>query len=95
MLLDRIDTVFALAPLYFPEQRGATAEERDMRWVYDPRAIANVRVLFRSDTNRLRADARLIAIFERLGLVDYWRASGVWPDFCNSEPASVCAKMRG
>ncbi len=94
VLLDRIDTFFALAPVYFPEQRGASAEERDTRWLADPRVLSNVRVLFRSDTSKVRSDERFIPIVERLGLLDYWRASGVWPDFCNSESGSVCAQLQ-
>jgi hypothetical protein len=94
VLLDRLDTFFALAPSYFPEQRGATAAERDARWIEHPRVLSNVRVLFRADTAKLRTDERVIPIFERLGLIEYWRASQSWPDFCNSEPTSVCGKMR-
>lgn len=94
VLLDRIETFFALAPLYFPEQRGSTADERDARWLADPRTLANVRVLLRSDTDKLRMDDRVIPVLERIGLVDYWQASGVWPDFCDREPGSVCAKLR-
>jgi hypothetical protein len=94
VLLDRLDTFFALAPPYFPEQRGATAAERDARWIENPRVLSNVRVLFRTDTAKLRTDERVIPIFERLGLLEYWRASGIWPDFCDTEPASVCEKMR-
>jgi DNA-binding winged helix-turn-helix (wHTH) protein/tetratricopeptide (TPR) repeat protein/TolB-like protein len=30
----------------------------------------------------LRRDPRFIALAAKLGLVDYWRASGKWPDFC-------------
>jgi hypothetical protein len=26
-----------------------------------------------------------MAVAARLGLVRYWRQSGYWPDFCNSE----------
>jgi hypothetical protein len=52
------------------------------------------RVLFRSDMKAVRADPRFIPIVERLGLVDYWRSSGKWPDFCKTEPDSVCALMR-
>jgi len=99
VLFDRLDTFFSLAPRYFPEQRGATPEERDARWVEDPRVLANVRVLFRSDTSELRKDERFIAIVDRLGLIDYWRTSGVWPDFCRSElestgNGSICEKMQ-
>jgi hypothetical protein len=42
----------------------------------------------------MREDIRFIPIVKRLGLVDYWRTSGHWPDFCAQEPKSVCAEMR-
>jgi len=95
VLLDRLDLFFALAPAYFPEMRGATPQQRDQRWLAEPRGMANVRVLFRRDATSVRADERFIPIAERTGLLDYWRQSGKWPDFCDEEPQSVCARMRG
>ena len=32
--------------------------------------------------------------YKDLGLLDYWRRSGHWPDFCETEPGSVCAAMK-
>jgi DNA-binding winged helix-turn-helix (wHTH) protein/TolB-like protein len=92
--LNRVDTFFELAPKYFPEQRGATAAERDARWLEDPLAWRNLRLLFRADMTALRTDPRMIPIFERMGLVDYWRTTGKWPDFCAAEPKSVCAQIK-
>ncbi|MEO8455676.1 MAG: toll/interleukin-1 receptor domain-containing protein [Sphingomicrobium sp.] len=43
-------------------------------------------VLFRSYMNKLRDDPRFMLLAQRIGLVDDWRATGVWPDFC-AEPA--------
>jgi hypothetical protein len=31
----------------------------------------------------LRRDARFRSLAERLRLVDYWRSSGLWPDYCS------------
>jgi len=42
-------------------------------------------VLFFTLTAPLRRDPRFMQLAARLGLVDYWRTSGHWPDFC-SEP---------
>jgi TolB-like protein len=50
--------------------------------------------LFGPETVVMREDIRFIPIVKRLGLVDYWRTSGHWPDFCAQEPKSVCAEMR-
>src|SRR5579859_5552721 len=41
--------------------------------------------LFDPSTAALRRDLRFMPLAARLGLVDYWRSSGHWPDFC-SEP---------
>jgi hypothetical protein len=41
--------------------------------------------LFLKLTEPMRRDPRFMRLAQRLGLVDYWRASGHWPDFC-SEP---------
>jgi len=49
---------------------------------------------------RWRADRSIIPVFERLGLVDYWRSTGKWPDFCDEREGedtakAVCAKLKG
>jgi tetratricopeptide (TPR) repeat protein len=51
----------------------------------DRRATLYVTVLFDGATLAMRRDPRFMALAARLGLVDYWRRSGVWPDFC-AEP---------
>ena len=38
--------------------------------------------LFRTSFEALHRDRRFMEVATRLGLVDYWRASGKWPDFC-------------
>jgi hypothetical protein len=40
------------------------------------------RYLFDPATASLRRDTRFWPIAAKLGLVDYWRARDVWPDFC-------------
>jgi tetratricopeptide (TPR) repeat protein len=40
-------------------------------------------VIFRPDFSALHRDPRFIAITHRLGVLDYWRTSGKWPDFCS------------
>jgi tetratricopeptide (TPR) repeat protein len=39
-------------------------------------------VLFRPPFQEFRRDKRFIALAARFGLVDYWRTTGVWADFC-------------
>lgn len=44
-----------------------------------------LQALFRPTLTRLREKPRFLHIAKRYGLLDYWRASGNWPDFC-TEP---------
>ena len=53
-----------------------------------PRQRANsylLQTLFRPTLVRLREKPRFLQIAQRYGLLDYWRRSGNWPDFC-AEP---------
>jgi tetratricopeptide (TPR) repeat protein len=43
-------------------------------------AIAEL--FFRPHLRQVRRDPRFMEIANRAGLLDYWRASGKWPDFC-------------
>lgn len=54
--------------------------------------------LFGTQTITMRRDPRFMQLMQRFGLVDYWRSTGHWPDFC-SEPGlpydcmAVAAKL--
>jgi hypothetical protein len=50
--------------------------------------------LFLPEVAPLRRDPRFIGVAEKLGFLKYWRDTGLWPDFCETEPASVCAQMK-
>lgn len=39
-------------------------------------------VFFRPEFKEERRDPRFLRIMQRAGLLDYWRQSGNWPDFC-------------
>ena len=39
-------------------------------------------LFFRPEFHRFRHDVRFMTLMKRQGLVDYWRKSGKWPDFC-------------
>jgi tetratricopeptide (TPR) repeat protein len=41
--------------------------------------------LFRPEFAPVRADPRFMAVAARTGLVRYWKATGIWPDFCSAE----------
>jgi len=49
---------------------------------FTPRAEGDSAFLFYTLTAPLRRDLRFMQLAARIGLVDYWRASGHWPDFC-------------
>lgn len=49
-------------------------------------------VLFDPSTAPLRRDPRYWRLVRRLGLIDYWKARGVWPDFCSDPAAGVDCK---
>lgn len=40
-------------------------------------------LLFRPALVNVRYDPRFMAVAKRIGLVNYWRKSGKWPDYCN------------
>ena len=39
-------------------------------------------VYFRPELRELRKEPRFLQVMKRAGLLDYWRTSGKWPDFC-------------
>jgi hypothetical protein len=41
-----------------------------------------LQTLFRPTLKNLRQNPRFLQIAARYGLLDYWRSSGNWPDFC-------------
>jgi tetratricopeptide (TPR) repeat protein len=40
-------------------------------------------LFFRPALRGLRQDPRFMTVAKRIGLLDYWRSSGHWPDFCS------------
>jgi DNA-binding winged helix-turn-helix (wHTH) protein/tetratricopeptide (TPR) repeat protein len=93
--LDRRDEAFALIA-DAPRVTANTPAEHDSAFLESPHIVSPAvsARLFLASSTALREDPRIIEIFERFGLLDYWRTSGKWPDFCETEPKSVCAKMR-
>ena len=47
-------------------------------------SLADSSFLFWPDLAAFRRDKRFWPFVSRIGLVDYWRASGKWPDFCST-----------
>lgn len=42
----------------------------------------NSYIFFRPALGSVRRDPRFMPMMKRIGLVDYWQKSGMWPDFC-------------
>jgi TolB-like protein len=51
-------------------------------------------VFFLPQTEAMRRDPRFFNLAKRTGLLDYWRSSGHWPDFCSGPNLAlrVCSK---
>lgn len=73
-----IGSISRLAVLGFMDDAFRLAER------YDPDAAPDATniFLFVPVLQDMRRDPRFMRLAARIGLVDYWRASGHWPDFC-------------
>ncbi len=86
--LRRLDDAFALAAALYPDQRAATADARQRRWLSTE--VSATAYLSVPVTAPLRADPRYRELVERIGLLQYWQSSHRAPDFCALEKAPVC-----
>jgi TolB-like protein len=68
-----IETLFVL---------GFTDDAFAMANRFTPSSTGDSAFLFFTLTAPLRKDPRFMQLAVRIGLVDYWRSSGHWPDFC-------------
>jgi hypothetical protein len=92
--LGRKDEAFQFAHKLYPDSRGATPEETDKIWLRREVTVFSTGYLFRADLAALRADARFTQIVENVGLMDYWRETGVLPDVCKTESAPFCVELK-
>ena len=51
--------------------------------------------LFRPGLAGLRRDRRFMQVAHRIGLVDFWRSTGKWPDYCNDPELPYSCKQEG
>lgn len=86
---------------------GAFGKEEELfaillNWRHPDEVDYVVDVLFRPALRNFHRDPRMIAVAKQLGLLDYWRKSGEWPDFCRepdlpydckAEAAKVAARL--
>jgi len=54
-----------------------------LNWRHPDKIDFVIDVLFRPAFRNVHRDPRMMAVAKRLGLLDYWRKSGQWPDFCS------------
>jgi hypothetical protein len=83
--LGLIDDAFALATRTDPKMTVADPGS-SLMFVQPPGAAPDnfgTTALFIPLTAPLRRDPRFMKLAARLGLVDYWRTSAHWPDFCS------------
>jgi TolB-like protein len=77
------NAIWQLSSLGFLDDAFALAQR------YDPNAAQSGPnpnfFMFTPLTSNMRRDPRFMRLAARIGLVDYWRSSGHWPDFC-AEP---------
>ena len=78
----RLDEAFAV--LDDPAYVRLNTPSRRRDWVLN--------TLFEPAAAPLRRDPRFWTLAARLGLLDYWRRRGVWPDFCNDPRIGVDCK---
>ncbi len=84
--LGAIDDAFRFAALVYPDLRTLHPPDSDA-WVTDTSLLQDPAWLFTQPMKRFREDPRFWGVAARLGLVDYWRSTSAWPDFCASQLA--------
>jgi hypothetical protein len=75
--LGDVDGAFRTADRDLPSER--------FRHLFSSDVGNSIYLLFGIQTIEMRRDRRFMPLAQRLGLVEYWRSTGHWPDFC-SEP---------
>ncbi len=97
---DLRDAIQCLAPLELVDASFAMSER------YQPTlyVLEGSAIFFFPSTAPMRRDRRFMKLAARIGLVDYWRSTGKWPDFCSqpglpydckTEAAKVASKRAG
>jgi TolB-like protein len=76
--IDPSSAVRRLTPL------GATDAAFAAAGYATPSNPLDTEMLFRPSADGMRRDPRFMPLAAKLGLVDFWRRSGVWPDFCEA-----------
>jgi hypothetical protein len=88
-----LDAAFALAERAYPGHAPRNAAEAEAWFVKTGGNGQSRSFLFGAAAAPMRSDRRFIAVAERTGLLNYWRARRQ-PDFCAQERAPVCERIR-
>ena len=95
--LDRLETAFTLVHELYPDILPTPGEGPDEKWLKAQPTAWDPVDLFMPWMAPLRVDEDIIPVFERLGLLDYWKKSRIWPDFCTKGTGpelAVCSRMK-
>jgi hypothetical protein len=79
--LGAMDDAFRFAALAYPDHRNLYPVDSD-KWITEPWQWLDPTWLFIPPMKPFRDDPRFWDVAARSGLVDYWQATGSWPDFC-------------
>lgn len=74
-----------LSPAYaIPVAVGLEKIDRAFEWLagLKPKTLVDEWLLFHPSLEPMRRDPRFMTIASGTGLIDYWRQTDVWPDFC-------------
>lgn len=55
----------------------------------------NTQILFYPEMRNVRRDPRFMPLAQRLGLLDYWRETNQWPDFCRGSDGPYDCEKQG
>jgi TolB-like protein len=95
-VLGRPNISIAAAEFLLPRIHNSPDGEDAWLLLSEPDGDSHANELFMPWMVPVRADPRIIDVFERMGLLDYWKSTGKWPDFCETEIAAqrVCSEMK-
>ncbi len=64
---------------------GATEAAFDVALRATPADPLDTEVLFRPTADGMRRDPRFMPLAAKLGLVEFWKRTNHWPDFCEAK----------
>jgi hypothetical protein len=82
--LGELDQAFRFAAIAFPDHRALYPVASD-NWISKPPHDLDTAWLFSPVMAPFRDDPRFWDVSVRTGLVNYWQATGAWPDFCERQ----------